>query len=469
MKLNKLAIVHASRGRPQRCFDAAIELTSKMTALKFTYIISLDDDDPKLPEYKEILPKLPFPYKTVSGMSRGACDAMNRGATQLEDDDDLVMIYSEDIVSPQGWDKLLQDIAEKIDNEVYYIHISNVQNAQNCAIIPLLSRGFYKKLGYVFYPEYISMYADNELIIVAKKLGILHDVNIPGFSHQHPAWGLNEWDDTYRRSNQSNNYNQGCDLINRRMATNFDNLIPPPPKARIDRESSEPKGVYDKNKLYLPDVTLVCADTTYYNKTMHALHWNLIQCGFPESILFTDDNFDTKGFSRETIDNMGLKIVKIPTLCGKVGTMSYSHFMLKDIYKYIKTPYFLITQQDGWIIDTDAWTDDFLKYDYIGSVWSMYSEKNVGNGGFSLRSTNLHKIVGEDPDISGITDAEDFFLCRRYRTHLEEAYGIKYAPEEVANLFAYDHLPKPGRTFGFHQVDTNGYATASQEKYGYFE
>ena len=70
-----------------------------------------------------------------------------------------------------------------------------------------------------------------------------------------------------------------------------------------------------------------------------------------------------------------------------------NHLLLK---KYIDTDFCLIIQGDGFVIHPENWTDEFLKYDYIGAPWrnlAHYSFIRVGNGGFSLRSKKLLKIL----------------------------------------------------------------------------
>jgi len=60
----------------------------------------------------------------------------------------------------------------------------------------------------------------------------------------------------------------------------------------------------------------------------------------------------------------------------------------------IDTQFTLVTQWDGYVINAEAWTEEFLDYDYIGARWigdvvkaaGSPPEYNVGNGGFSLRS-----------------------------------------------------------------------------------
>ena len=122
----------------------------------------------------------------------------------------------------------------------------------------------------------------------------------------------------------------------------------------------------------------------------------------------------------------------------------YSEFIVKKLNDYVDTEFVLIFQYDGFILSANNWRDEFLNYDYIGTPWVGYykenPEHNVGNGGFSLRSKKLLEILANDEHIE-LGQPEDALICRQYRDYLEEK-GIKYAPEEIAGIFAIPDVMK---------------------------
>lgn len=132
----------------------------------------------------------------------------------------------------------------------------------------------------------------------------------------------------------------------------------------------------------------------------------------------------------------------------------YSNFVLKNLNGNIKTDCFLLIQYDGFAIKKENWTNDFLKFDYIGAPW--VKQKGVGNGGFSLRSQKLIdalldneiKLLPEKPD--GIN--EDRVICEYYKNYLIENYNIKFADIDIASKFSIEK-GKPNQllhSFGFH-------------------
>lgn len=123
---------------------------------------------------------------------------------------------------------------------------------------------------------------------------------------------------------------------------------------------------------------------------------------------------------------------------------AYSEFIIKKLVDHVQTEFVLIFQHDGFVLSADYWRKEFLDYDYIGSPWIGYFKENprqnVGNGGFSLRSKKLLDILAHDDKIK-LGQPEDALISRQYRDYLETK-GIKFAPEEIAGLFAIPDVMK---------------------------
>lgn len=188
----------------------------------------------------------------------------------------------------------------------------------------------------------------------------------------------------------------------------------------------------------LENVTLVCIDCTNYGEAISAIRKSLYQCDFAKSIFLTDIKVSNPNFPFE--------IIQIP----KIGSKEeYSTFVIKELHKYIQTEHVLIIQHDGYVLNGQSWDGRFLEYDYIGAPWLYVDGRNVGNGGFSLRSKKLLEISGTDEFVLPLNPEDDVF-CRLYRPYLEEKYKIKFAPEDVADTFSYELREPICRTFGFH-------------------
>lgn len=186
----------------------------------------------------------------------------------------------------------------------------------------------------------------------------------------------------------------------------------------------------------LPNVTMVIVDCKNYGNAVKAIMKSLEQITPARTIFFTDKEFESSKY-----DCVKIKPIK--------STLEYSEFIMFDLNVHILTSHVLVIQSDGYVLDGSAWTDEFLKYDYIGAPWLYRDNRNVGNGGFSLRSVDLQNILTNDQSIQ-MAHPEDEVVGRLYRGYLESTYKMKFAPEELAHKFSFElHEPRQS-TFGFH-------------------
>ena len=185
------------------------------------------------------------------------------------------------------------------------------------------------------------------------------------------------------------------------------------------------------SKLNLSNVTLVCIDGI--NKDVHTLtEWLQTEIDFYDCKLFTDN-----------INSI----------------TDYNNFIVHDLHKHIESEFCMIVQADGHPVNIDAWSDEFLKYDYIGAPWytqPWHISKTVGNGGFSIRSKRFLEHSADFTYYNGISEPEDVFLCRTVNEELRES-GLRFAPHDVAYKFSVEDLPYKGQ-FGFHGKGTIGCA-----------
>lgn len=186
----------------------------------------------------------------------------------------------------------------------------------------------------------------------------------------------------------------------------------------------------------LENITIICVDTKYYGQSVNALLQCLKEVKPAKCLFLTDIEIDVEG----------IEVVRI----NPINTIQeYSHFIIKELYKYFNTSHCLVIQWDGYILNGGCWRSEFYEYDFIGAGWLYTDDRNVGNGGFSLRSQKLQSILGADEFIQ-IADPEDEVIGRLYRRYLEKKYDIKFPSEKLADKFSFELRAPIGKTFGFH-------------------
>lgn len=188
----------------------------------------------------------------------------------------------------------------------------------------------------------------------------------------------------------------------------------------------------------MKDITLVAIEFQWHDLTKYAISRSLDNID-PKEVLIISD--------REILPG-ARHIIRPPVK----NIAEYARIMLKGVNEHVNTEHALYVQWDGIANRKDLWTDDFLKYDYIGAPWPWKPEgQNVGNGGFSLRSKRLLEICATDSNIQLTKEepvAEDNVIGQHKRSYLESK-GIKFASIDIAEQFSFE-LGKKRDSFGFH-------------------
>ena len=211
-------------------------------------------------------------------------------------------------------------------------------------------------------------------------------------------------------------------------------------------------------------ISITCIDTLHYTPTITALKKTIETLGdkITRVYWFSDIDFP------DTID-VPVTWIKVDPI--KVYNEDYSHITLKMCPEVCIEEHNLIIHPDCFAVNREAWTDEFLEYDYIGACWQ---DGTVGNGGFCLRSrklydafisigvknsTNDYQDYMNDSFYYVITESgekfipEDNIICKVHREKLEKEYDIKFAPLYIANRFSIEHNYSSvwlGKSLGFH-------------------
>mgnify|MGYP000405524989 CR=1 FL=1 len=188
--------------------------------------------------------------------------------------------------------------------------------------------------------------------------------------------------------------------------------------------------------LELPDVTVCAIDCVTPELAAAALDRSMRQCNFGETLLLSDRRVDSRA--------VWTRISRLDSI------EAYNDFMLRELLHHVSTSHVLVIQWDGFVVDPGAWQPQFLNYDYIGARWPWHPPGlDMGNGGFSLRSRRLLQATAS-AGFQRSGAPEDDLICRINRPYLEQAYGIRFAPADVADRFAYERGDPQRPTFGFH-------------------
>jgi len=199
--------------------------------------------------------------------------------------------------------------------------------------------------------------------------------------------------------------------------------------------------------LDLPDVTLCVAETRCHELMRITLTDLTSAIKFGGVIIHTD--------KPELIGGIpGATYRQVPDWPNKIDQ---GKFYYMEAPVAATTSHVLMTEWDGGLRDVNAWSNDFLNFDYIGApwVWARGQRHTVGNGGFMLLSTRMAQHVYANRHRFKIHT--DVGYSQVNRLQIEKEIGAKWAPEDVAIRFSYEHYYEPHRSqskpsFGYHDI-----------------
>lgn len=136
----------------------------------------------------------------------------------------VLIMASDDFVPPQNWDSQLVGLQPNWINEPWVVRVNDCNNSTTDKpfTLPILTRCRYEKLGYVFWPEYESLFSDTEFGDHAKLDGIVIDARTLLFEHLHPTCHKRTRDAVDATHSSDYRWTKGEAIYKRRKTRGFD-------------------------------------------------------------------------------------------------------------------------------------------------------------------------------------------------------------------------------------------------------
>jgi glycosyltransferase involved in cell wall biosynthesis len=176
------------------------------------------------------------PFNCVKGWNAAA----NRAAGQV------LIAVSDDIEPPEGWDAALLGLKPEWPNtEAVVISHDGLHGTEGH--VAIVTRARYRRLGYLFFPGYESMYCDTDLAAHARADGVAIDARRQiCFAHLHIDNGRRPSDAVDQEHASAGRYSRGAALFHQRRARSFASQPParPQPVAVSNPEGPERFAAY---------------------------------------------------------------------------------------------------------------------------------------------------------------------------------------------------------------------------------
>jgi hypothetical protein len=174
----------ATRSRPN-LFDRGISsILTNIETNNYFILVTCDLDD-------NSMQGVPIKYannkniKFVYGHSKNKIDAINRDLSLLPENWNVLINMSDDMVFTQkGFDNIIMnDFNSDFDLCLHYPD----GYRKDLITMSIIGKYFFDRFGYIYHPNYTSLWCDNEQTEVSKILGKYRFFNKEIFIHKHPA------------------------------------------------------------------------------------------------------------------------------------------------------------------------------------------------------------------------------------------------------------------------------------------
>lgn len=217
----KLVIKFPTRGRSNK-FLLVLKKYIDYLDDKTTQIIVTcdnDDEDMKQPHIKEVLSNYSN-VKVFFGDNKSKIEAINANLTDI--DFDVVLLASDDMIPvKKGFDTIIKESMKKhypdTDGVLWF---NDGYKGKKLNTLSILGKKYYERFNYIYYPEYISVWCDNEFMSVANILGKQTYFDEVIIQHQHPDWGFGNRDGIHSLNSKNESYDR--ELYDKRKKINFE-------------------------------------------------------------------------------------------------------------------------------------------------------------------------------------------------------------------------------------------------------
>lgn len=217
----KILYNFASRSRPEKLIKVVENIINLSRHDNYAIIVTLDVDDPtvakrefndRLKSYRNVFPIYQF--------SKSKVDAINKNVWII-DDWDIVINVSDDILFvKEGFDvEIINDFRQYFTDLDGCIHYPDGVTQKKLMTMNIFGRKYFDRFGYIYHPDYINLWCDNESMEVAKILSKYVYIEKDLFRHLHPAWGLADTDKQYKYAEST--YHIDWETFKKRQFINF--------------------------------------------------------------------------------------------------------------------------------------------------------------------------------------------------------------------------------------------------------
>jgi len=218
----KILFKISSRERPEMFFTALNSIVDNLADTENYFIqCSFDLNDATM--FNETVVAALKEYKNLTyyfGVNNSKIEAINANLDKLPEFDILVF-HSDDFIATEfGFDNIIRENYQ--DGFKGFLHLPDGFQGKNLITYPIMHQSLIKRFGYIYNPEYYSVYPDDEMTAVAKLLKLYRYDERLVVKHLHYRWNLSSKDELYKRNDNPEVYAKDKEVFIKRKLNNFD-------------------------------------------------------------------------------------------------------------------------------------------------------------------------------------------------------------------------------------------------------
>jgi hypothetical protein len=213
----KILIKFPTRGRKHKFLNVLKQyqnLCSGISNVKFLITLDIDDNEMNNNDVIDILSSFKN-TKFIFGSSKSKIDAVNRDMG-TDNDWDIVLLASDDMIPKiKGYDEIIRDNMKKYFPDTDGVLWFADGNRKDLNTLCILGKKYYERFNYIYNPEYLSTWSDNEFTDVANILGKQVFIDEVIIKHEHPDWGFGDKDNIHLLNHNNEGHDKNIYIKNK--------------------------------------------------------------------------------------------------------------------------------------------------------------------------------------------------------------------------------------------------------------
>lgn len=195
----RLLLKYATRGRPEWFKSTLKKWYDKLSGQHdIHFIISVDDDDWSMqtPDIQIAMALEGVKVDFFAGPPEGKIKAINRDMEHAGDYDILIVVSDDMIPVQNGYDAIIaSDMERYFPNMDGALHYNDGKVGNILITLSIMGKAMYDHFGYIYHPDYKSMWCDNEFMDEVKLLDKYKYLDFVLIKHD---WMANGQDVSYK-------------------------------------------------------------------------------------------------------------------------------------------------------------------------------------------------------------------------------------------------------------------------------